>query len=165
VSEVVHELGQLHPALVHFPIALVSLAVVAEALYMARKRQWFGDAARFMIAAGAWMAAPAAAAGLAEASGEAYTGEAARAFSVHWVCGVAAAVLAFLAYGLGEATRRSGQVWEQALYRLFLLLAAVCVLFAAYFGGVLGHGHGGEGAEAVGRIREFSLTRARGIWY
>jgi uncharacterized membrane protein len=160
MSGLIHEFGEFHPVLVHFPIALIVAAAVAEALYMAKKRQWFGDAARFTIAAGAWTAAPAAAAGFAEASGETFVGEAARAFSIHWVCGVAVAVLAFLAYGLCEGTRRSGQVWEQMLYRLFLLLAALCALTAGYYGGVLVHGGGEEGAEAVG----FGLTKLVLFW-
>jgi len=142
MNELIHEFGELHPALVHFPIALIVVAALAEALYMIRKQQWFGDAARFMVAAAAWATVPTVAAGFAEATGKEFSGEIARAFSIHWVVAVAVAVLAFLAYGLGEGARRSGQVWEQGLYRLILLLTAVGVAIAAYFGGVVGHdGH------------------------
>jgi uncharacterized membrane protein len=139
LSELLHEFGELHKALVHFPIALIFTAAVAEALYMARRSPWMGEAARFMVAAGALAALPALAAGFAEALGETFTGDVARAFSVHWVGGVSAAVLAILAFALGEGSRRTGQVWEQGLYRIVLLLAAAGVLITGFFGGVVGH--------------------------
>lgn len=161
MSELIHEFGELHPAIVHFPIALIVTAALAEALYMARRSRWLGDAARFMIAAGAWAAVPAAAAGFAEASGETFAGGAARVFSVHWVCGVVTAVMAFLAYGLGEGSRRSGQVWEQALYRIFLLISAAGALATGFFGSSLGHA---EGTVETGSV-ELSLTIITRFWY
>jgi uncharacterized membrane protein len=161
VSELIHEFGELHPVFVHFPIALIVTAALAEALYMARRSQWLGEAARFMVAAGAWAAVPTVAAGFAEAWGETFSGEAARAFSIHWVCGVVAAVLAFLAYAMGEGSRRSGQVWEQGLYRIILLLAAVAVLVTGFFGGGVAHAEGEVGSGPVG----FSLTVLAHFWY
>jgi uncharacterized membrane protein len=161
LSGLVHEFGELHPALVHFPIALVVAAAVSELLYVVRRREWFGEAARFTTAAGAWMAVPSVAAGFSEAWGRTFAGEAGWVFSVHWVCGVASAGLAFLAYGLGEASRRSGQVWEQALYRAFLLLAAVAVLLTGYFGGRLDAATG----ERVSNMVDFGLTMIGRFWY
>ena len=161
MRELIHEFGELHPAIVHFPIALIVTAAVAEALYMARRSQWLGEAARFMIAAGAWAAVPAVAAGFSEAWGRTFAGEVARAYSVHWVCGVVTAVLAFLAYGMGEGSRRSGQVWEQALYRVFLLIAAVGALVTGFFGGNVAHV---EEAMKSGAV-EFGLTVAAIICY
>jgi uncharacterized membrane protein len=157
----IHEFGGFHKAFVHFPIALIVTAAVAEALYMARRSQWLGEAARFMVAAGAWAAVPSLAAGFAEASGEAFSGEAARAFSVHWVCGVVAAVTALLAFALGEGSRRSGQVWEQGLYRIVLLLAAAAVLVTGFFGEGIDHA-----SEEVGLVSvDFDLTMLGRFWY
>lgn len=133
-------LGRWHPAMVHFPVALILAAGAAEILYAVRREQRFGEAARFMIAAAAWIGVPAAAAGFAAAAGEVFTEELAATLAVHRVAGVATPVLAFVAHGLCEGTRRSGQVWEQMLYRGFLLLAVAGVLVAAYYGGKLGHG-------------------------
>jgi len=161
VSGLIHEFGELHPAFVHFPIALIVTAALAEALYMARRSQWLGEAARFMVAAGAWAAVPTVAAGFSEAWGETFAGEAARAFSIHWVCGVVAAVLAFLTYAMGEGSRRSGQVWEQALYRVILLVAAVAVLITGFFGAGIGHAEGEVGSGPV----ELSLTVLGHFWY
>ena len=153
--------GRLHPVLVHFPVALIVTAAVAEVLYMSKREQRFGDAARFMIAAAAWSAVPAAAAGFAAASGQTIAMALERAFSIHWVVGVAVPVVAFLAHGTCEGVRRSGHVWEQMLYRVFLLLAVAAVVVAAYFGGLLGHATLDEGIET----RDFGLTMARSIWY
>jgi uncharacterized membrane protein len=161
VSGLIREFGEFHKAFVHFPIALIFTAAVAEALYMARRSQWLGEAARFMVAAGAWAAVPTVAAGFAEASGKTFSGEAAQAFSVHWVCGVVAAVLALLAFAMGEGSRRSGQVWEQGLYRIILFVAAAAVLVTGFFGGGIDHAGEEVGSGPVG----FSLTVLAHFWY
>ena len=161
MTAVLDALGNFHPVLVHWPVALISAAAVAEAIYMAKKAEWFADAARFMISAGAWMAVPAVAAGFAAASGETFDGETARTFSIHWVGGVAVAVLAFLAWAMGEGSRRTGQVWEQALYRVLLFLAAAGVLVTGWFGGEIDLAAGAGGSAAV----EFGLTILAIVWY
>lgn len=153
-------LGHLHPALVHFPVALVLVAAAAEVMYVWRKKQRFGDAARFMIAAAAWLSVPAAVAGFAAAAD--VNPSMLRVFTIHRISGVALPVLAFLAYAMNEGARHSGQVWEQMTYRVCLLLAVVCVLLAAYCGGLLAHGQAaGHAAAAV----VFDLTPRRPIWY
>ena len=135
MNALIHEIGEFHPALVHFPVALTLTAAVAEALYMGRKSGRFGDAARFVLAAAVWLSVPAAVAGLMAGESEAIPDALAGTFAVHRIAGLVAPVLIILAYALGEGARRSGQVWEQGLYRLVLLLAAVCVLIAGFYGG------------------------------
>ncbi|MDH3198734.1 MAG: hypothetical protein OEO21_10895 [Candidatus Krumholzibacteria bacterium] len=139
-----HALGELHPAIVHFPVALVITAFAAEMLVIVRKRGWYADAARFMIVAGAVTAVPAALAGLAAASTEEIAPALAGAFAAHRAAGLVTPALAVLAAGLGESTRRSGQVWEQILYRVVLALAAAGAVVAAVAGGMLVHGEGGS---------------------
>lgn len=139
-----HTLGELHPAIVHFPVALTLTAFVAEMLVLGRKRQWYADAARFMIVAAAATAIPAALAGFAAASAEEIAPALAGAFAVHRVAGLVTPPLAVLAAGLALGTRRSGQVWEQILYRVFLTLAAASAAVAAVAGGWLAHGGGGS---------------------
>jgi uncharacterized membrane protein len=133
-------LGRLHPFLVHFPVALILAAAVAEALYMARKNRYYADAALFAVTAAAWVAFPAFLVGFAAASGQVFEADIERAFAVHRIAGIVTPMLAFLAAGMGHSTRRSGQVWEQMTYRLFLFLAAIAVLVAGAYGGVLVHG-------------------------
>jgi len=134
--------GHWHPLLVHFPVALLLIAVVAEGLCVIRRDGRYADAARFMVTAAAWLSIPTAVTGFLRA--DALTLDAARQslFAVHRIAGIATPVLAFLAAGLAEGTRRSGQVWEQMLYRIVLLLAAVAAGVAGHYGGQLVFGAG-----------------------
>lgn len=54
-------LGRFHPVVVHFPIALLMSAALAEGLFIRTRRPFFSDAVRFCIwigVAGAFAAAP-----------------------------------------------------------------------------------------------------------
>lgn len=140
MNELIHRIGEFHPTLVHFPVALVPAALVAEALYMGKKAEWCGHAARFMLAAAACMSVPSAIAGFMAAEAETIPVALEGVFAVHRIAGIVVPVLAVLAYALGEGARRSGQVWEQGLFRVVLLLAAAAVLVAGFCGGELVHG-------------------------
>lgn len=132
--------GTLHPVLVHFPVALIVTAFVAEMLFVSKREKWFRDAARFMINAAAWVSVFAAAAGFALAAAMSFDPELATAFTIHRIAGVATPVIVFLAAGLGESARRTGQIWELLLYRVFLALAVVAVAVAGLNGGLLVYG-------------------------
>ena len=134
--------GHLHPFLVHFPVALLLVAAVAEALGLIRRDGRCADAARFMVTAAAWLSIPAAVTGFLRADGLTFDAARQSLFAVHRIAGIATPVLAFLAAGLAEGTRRSGQVWEQMLYRIVLLLAAVAAGAAGHYGGQLVFGAG-----------------------
>jgi len=128
-------LGRLHPALVHFPVALALVALVAELLCIARRDGRYNDAARFMITAAAWISLPAAVTGFLRADAVSLDAEEQALFAVHRVAGIVTPILIFLCAGLAEGTRRSGQVWEQILYRLVLVLAAASAAIAGHYGG------------------------------
>jgi uncharacterized membrane protein len=130
-------IGRFHPVLVHFPLALVGLAVVAEGLLVVRKEPQFGDAARFMMTAAAWMGVPAAIAGFALSGAVTFEGDELHAFAIHRIAGIATPVLIVLAAGMAAGSRRSGQVWELFLYRIFLVLAAASAAVAGAKGGEL----------------------------
>jgi uncharacterized membrane protein len=134
--------GRLHPFLVHFPVALVLFAALAEILAVVRRDARMSDAARFMITGAAWVAVPAAIAGFARADAISIPPALAGAFAVHRIAGIATPVLAFLAAGLAAGVRRSGQIWELFLYRAVLMLAAVCAALAGHFGGEIVFGAG-----------------------
>lgn len=140
IRETIRVVGRFHPLLVHFPVALILTAAAAEILYAVRKRQEFGTAALFLITAAAWMSMPAFIAGFAAAAGRAFEPDLQRALSVHRIAGVVTPMLAVMAAGMGQSTRRSGQVWEQMTYRVFLALAAVAVIAAGWYGGKLVYG-------------------------
>jgi uncharacterized membrane protein len=142
VSGGVDLLGRLHPALVHFPVALIVTAFAAEMIFVARRDPRFSTAARFMIHAGAWMGVAAALSGFARADSITIAPDVASAFSVHRIAGIATPVLAFLAAALADGVRRSGQIWELFLYRIVLALAVVGALIAGYNGGEIVYGAG-----------------------
>jgi uncharacterized membrane protein len=140
VSSAIVWVGRLHPLLVHFPVALILTAAVAEGLSMARRNQESATAALFLVTAAAWTALPSFLAGFAAAAGQAFDGDLEHAFAVHRIAGIVTPMLAFIAAGMGHSTRRTGQVWEQMTYRAFLLLAAVAVIVAGLYGGKLVYG-------------------------
>src|SRR5688572_8352959 len=128
-------LGRFHPALVHFPVALVLVALVAEGLCIARRDGRYADIARFLILVAAWLSVPAAITGFLRAGSITLDADEQQLFAIHRVAGIATPVLVFLCAGLGEGVRRSGQIWELMLYRVVLVLAAISTLLAGYVGG------------------------------
>lgn len=128
-------LGRLHPALVHFPVALVLVALVAELIGIARRDGRYADTARFMITAAAWISVPAAITGFIRSGAMTFDATEQSLFAVHRVAGIATPVLVFLCAGLGAGVRRSGQIWELILYRVVLVLAAASAAVAGYYGG------------------------------
>jgi len=134
--------GRVHHLLVHFPVALLLSALVAEALCIARRDGRYADAARFMVVAAAWVSAPAALTGFLRADGLVFDAGKQGWFAAHRLAGIVTPVLAFLAAGLAEGTRRSGQIWELFLYRVVLVLAALSAAVAGFCGGELVFGPG-----------------------
>ncbi|HEX5133379.1 MAG TPA: DUF2231 domain-containing protein [Candidatus Krumholzibacteria bacterium] len=129
--------GRWHPVLVHFPVALIVTAAVAELAGAARKDPVPMTAARFMVHAGAWTAVVAALAGFARADSITIGPEISHAFAIHRIAGIITPVIAFLAAGLADGVRRSGQIWELFLYRIVLLLAVAAACVAGFYGGEL----------------------------
>jgi uncharacterized membrane protein len=132
--------GQFHNVLVHFPIALVLTALVAEAALIFRNEPAAGTAARFMVTTAAWISVPAALAGFAALSGRDISSALQSNLTIHRAAGIAAPVLIFLAAVFAHGSRRSGQVWEQLLYRILLVIAAIVTALGGLHGGVLAHG-------------------------
>ena len=132
--------GHFHPFFVHFPVALILVAAVAEALYVTRRDPVFGSAARFMIYAAAWLALPTMVTGFAAAAGEVFTPQQQQAFVIHRIAGIVTPCLAVLAAGLAASARRTGQIWELMLFRVLLAAAVVSVAIAGLEGGEIVHG-------------------------
>lgn len=133
-------IGYLHPFFVHFPVALILAAAAAEVLYVSRRKPDYGDAARFMVFAAAWLSLPTMLTGFVAASGVSFTPQQEDAFSIHRIAGIVTPCLVFLAAGMAVSARRTGQIWELMLYRVLLALAVVAVVVAGIEGGEIVHG-------------------------
>jgi uncharacterized membrane protein len=135
-------LGRLHPGLVHFPIALIVVALAAEVCCIASREGRFADTARFLVNIAAWVSIPVAATGFLRAGSMTMDAAQHHVFTIHRIFGIATPVLAFLCAGLAAGVRRSGQIWELMFYRVVLVITAVSAVVAGLYGGEMVYGAG-----------------------
>ncbi|PCJ70595.1 MAG: hypothetical protein COA62_08445 [Rhodobiaceae bacterium] len=130
-------LGKLHPAAVHFPIALLLGAALAELILIRRNTQFLQDAGRFCL----WL-------GTISAVGSALLGWLYGGFhliddesilTLHRWNGTGIAILALLALWLLEGGIRQ-QVSRRGIYRVALLVTALMVGTNGYLGGLMVYG-------------------------
>ena len=125
--------GRLHPLLVHFPIALVLIAAVAELIFLVTQFPEWRLVAVANIRAGAAFAVASAGAGWILASSRIV--EASPDLEWHRWLGSAAAVAAIgAALATADMDRPPRRLW---LYRIALFWAAALVAVAGHFGAVL----------------------------
>ena len=125
--------GRLHPLLVHFPIALVLIAAIAELVSVTTRFPGWHTVAVANIRAGAVFAVASAGAGWLLASSRIV--EASPALEWHRWLGVTAAIAAITAaLTIGEMDDRPSRQWR---YRIALFSAAALVAVAGHFGAVL----------------------------
>lgn len=129
-------LGKFHPLVVHFPIALILSAALAEIIFMRNRREIFRAAARFCLWVGAIGALGAAILGWFYAGFS--LGEDDTLLSAHRWNGTFIAILALLALSVGEHDWRSGG--RAGVFRLLLFAAAVLVAANGYLGGAMVYG-------------------------
>jgi uncharacterized membrane protein len=125
--------GRLHPLLVHFPIALILIAAIAELVALATQfRAWHTFAVANMRAGAAFAVASAGAGWLLASS---RIVEASPALEWHrWLGLMAALASVAAALTTGEIDRPSRRLW---LYRIALFSAAALVAVAGHFGAML----------------------------
>ncbi len=153
--------GRLHPALVHFPIGLLLVALMVEVWSVARRKPGPSPVALTCASFGALGAAAAAAAGWFNADFE-HAANTTIVLGAHRWTGVAAACFALIAMGSGALGR-----WKTGatpVYRAALVLAAACVGVAGHFGGTMVHGEAylGDAIAAITRTRPASATVVSG---
>lgn len=133
-------LGKFHPLAVHFPIALILTALLAEGFFIWRKAPLYAAMSRFTITLGALGALLTAPLGWMSAAFAQYPASMASTLFLHRWFGVAAASTAVVAAVLvWVADRRPERKWRVA-YQVCLLLSAVAVCAAAHFGASLIYG-------------------------
>jgi uncharacterized membrane protein len=125
--------GRLHPLLVHFPIALVLIAAIAELVSVTTRCPEWHTVAVANIRAGAIFAVASACAGWLLATSRIV--EASPALEWHRWLGMMAALAAIIAaLTIGEMGDRPSRQWR---YRVALFSAAALVAVAGHFGAVL----------------------------
>jgi len=124
-------IGSFHLITLHFPIALIVMAAIAELLFSITKKSLYESAAYFMVIMAAIITLPNAILGFLYSLPENYPGEMGRLLTLHKVSGVLTALLAiFTAYVRVKDGRTTFYLWLLAL--LFAL-----VTITAYFGGAV----------------------------
>ena len=125
--------GRLHPLLVHFPIALILIAAIAELVSVTTRFPEWHTVAVANVRAGSAFAVASAGAGWLLASSRIV--EASHTLEWHRWLGLMAALAAVAAaLATGEIDRPPRRLW---LYRIALFSAATCVAVAGHFGAVL----------------------------
>lgn len=131
-------IGKFHPLVVHFPIALILVALLAEGLSLWRGGLLFPGAARFALTLGAAGAVVAASLGWLAAKGAHYPGDLVRVLFLHRWAGVSVAVLSLSAAALSYLQERGPRYL--LAYRVALVLSAGLVGAAGHFGATLIYG-------------------------
>jgi uncharacterized membrane protein len=134
-----NRIGRFHLLFLHFPIALITMTVVAEWLWIWFRNSIFNHAARFMILAAAVFAPPTALLGLAFGYGQPYEGLSLEFYIWHRYFGLLTAGLAVIAAILRERCVRHPNV-SAISYYLCLFLLFICVSLTGAFGGGLAFG-------------------------
>jgi len=127
-------IGRLHPLLIHFPIALVIVAAIAEAAATLSKDERWRTLAVANVRAGAAFALTAVIAGwfFAWSLGS----DAPPTLEWHRWLGTVAAGLTFVAaFATASAKPRAG--WALWMYRIALLVAGIVMAIAAHLGALL----------------------------
>jgi uncharacterized membrane protein/YHS domain-containing protein len=131
--------GKFHPVVVHFPIALTIIALLAEVLFVFRKEELFRSAGRFCIVASALGALVAATLGWAAASSATYPSlELTLAF--HRWLGTGAALLVVGCAILSEAAARKGNRRLYWSYFVALTVGSVIIGVVGHLGATLIYG-------------------------
>ena len=132
-------IGIFHPILMHMPIALIYMTVLAEILYFFTKKSIYSCAGEFMIVCAAIFAVPTALTGLAFAYNSDFQGTPAMILWWHGVFGALTMVFAVLTAYIRECYWREGQ--SIGLYYSFLVILFVLVSITAFLGGEMAWGY------------------------
>ncbi len=128
-------LGKTHPPAVHFPIALLTAAMVAELLRMATGKPAFDAISRYCIWFGTLTAVTAGALGWC--AGSFRLTDASWVLMTHRWLGTSTTVCAVLVLLLSEASHRPDRRRTRMSFRVALLVVAVLVSATGFFGGAV----------------------------
>lgn len=127
----IHWIGHYHFLFVHFPIALIVMAVVAEAFGVCTGKENYFHAAKFMLIGAFLWAIPTVLLGLALASGAMYEGATKEIFEWHRLLGL-------LTLFLSGVTLIIFHYWNRGwFYYIALTILFVCLCWTATLGSIL----------------------------
>ena len=133
--------GKFHPLVIHFPIALILVALLAEFLtVILGEESIYESTGRFCIVLGAIGAVFSAALGWMAGEFANYPGELTVILFRHRWLGVGTAILTVITAILGSRKSRTGQPNAKKLYRGFLILNAIAVSLTGHLGATLIYG-------------------------
>ena len=133
-------LGRLHPLVVHFPIALLTVAALVELLHVIRRKPVPSEAGTYCLAFGVAGAVVAVCLGTLNAANQSVTGEAAAALERHQVMGWTSMIAAVSALATGQAARRAGGIRTVAVYVGLVLATSAVVSATGHLGAGLVYG-------------------------
>ncbi len=134
------DFGKLHVMLVHCPIALGLAAVLADAIWLISKKDFFRQAGLWCLLLAALAAIPTVIAGDSHLDTKIYLGEAKKVANLHETLGyITMGVL--LAAALLRCIRknRPAGAWL-GVYAVFMAAATGLISLTGYYGGELTHG-------------------------
>ena len=135
-------IGKFHPVVVHFPIALILVAALAEVIWMLTGRVPFSIVAHYGIRLGAVSVVVAVLLGWAAGSAAHYPGDLANALFFHRWLGVSTGVVTVLAGIFSLLAQRENSGKQRTLaYRTLLFLSAGLVGATGHMGAVLIYGY------------------------
>jgi len=143
-SSIIQYMGRFHPVLVHFPIALAIISVLAEILFIILKSSFFRNAARFSILFAAIFSIPAVlvgwATGLNATYPEIYGDTGVMLLSLHKWIGTLASIFIIASSFFSEVAWRTKQPSWTLIYRISLVISAALVSLAGHFAGLMIYG-------------------------
>jgi uncharacterized membrane protein len=134
-EKLIRWLGKLHPAAVHFPIALLAAAAVAELLRLATGQAAFEAVSRYCVWFGALTALVAGVLGWF--AGDFRLSDDSWVLTTHRWLGTSTVACAGLVLVLTEVSRRQDRRRTRMWFRVALLVVALLVLVTGFFGGAV----------------------------
>jgi mono/diheme cytochrome c family protein/uncharacterized membrane protein len=137
-GKVICWLGNFHPPAVHFPIALLTAAAVAELLRMLTRKPAFDAVSRFCVWFGTLAAVVAGVLGWF--LGDFHVADASVVMTTHRWLGTSTVACAGLVLALAEVSRPPNRRRTRVWFRVTLLVMAGLVLVTGFLGGAVVYG-------------------------
>lgn len=135
-NKIIQWVGNFHPILLHFPIALIVMTAISESFFFWYRTSLFDQASRFMLMTAAITAIPTVLTGLAYGYNTQYEGIMATYFWWHRLIGIFIMLLTIITAMLRELPLK------KAAYYLCLFILFICVNVTGFLGGSLTFGIG-----------------------